>query len=97
MHDGLCQSLAGISGLSAALSRRLTATTDSASSNAAAEIASLLNEAIREARDLARGLGPVNLHEVGLERAVETLARTVEHRQHSPVPSSAVAASAASR
>jgi signal transduction histidine kinase len=83
LHDGLCQTLAGISALSSTLSRKLarsgTAEGQTAAADAAAEIARLLNEAIGEARDMARGLGAVGLSEGGLETALETLAHDVRH------------------
>lgn len=88
LHDGLCQTLAGISALSSTLSRKLARLGDPASTadgadgqtaaDAAAEITRLLNEAIGEARDMARGLGAVGLSE-GLETALETLALDVRH------------------
>src|SRR5437764_1325796 len=79
LHDGLCQTLAGISALSSTLSRKLArsgapasnAEGQTAAADAAAEIARLLNEAIGEARDMARGLGAVGLSEGGLETALE--------------------------
>jgi len=80
LHDGLCQTLAGIAALSAALSRRLAARSNSDASAAAAEITALLNEAIGEAHDLAHGLGPMGLHAAGLAGALEGLALTVQHR-----------------
>jgi PAS domain S-box-containing protein len=79
LHDGLCQSLAGIAALSATLSRRLAATSESAASATAAEIGKLLNETIRQARDMAHGLGPLGLDEVGLDGALETLAGSTRH------------------
>ena len=87
LHDGLCQTLAGISALSSTLSSKLarsgdpasTADGQAAAADAAAEIARLLNEAIGEARDMARGLGAVGLSESGLESALETLALDVRH------------------
>ncbi len=79
LHDGLCQNLAGISALSATLSRTLAAQSDLASSDAAGEITRLLSEAILEARDMARGLGPVSLNGAGLDGALESLALNVEH------------------
>ncbi|HEY0554998.1 MAG TPA: ATP-binding protein, partial [Thermoanaerobaculia bacterium] len=83
LHDGLCQTLAGISALSATLARKLarsgaTAEDQTAAADAAAEITRLLSEAIGEARDMARGLGAVGLSE-GLEIALETLAHDVRH------------------
>ncbi|MFZ1574573.1 MAG: sensor histidine kinase [Chromatiaceae bacterium] len=82
LHDGLCQNLAGIAALSAALSRRLAAHADPSATAAAAEIANLLNDAISQARDLARGLVPLGLIEAGLEGAIETLACNVKHLFH---------------
>ncbi len=79
LHDGLCQSLAGIAALSATLSRNLAANGEPAASAAAAEIAELLSETIGQAHDLARGLGPVGLHGSGLAGALESLALNVEH------------------
>jgi PAS domain S-box-containing protein len=78
LHDGLCQTLAGIAALSATLSRKLAASSEPSASAAASEIAKLLNQTIVEARDLARGLGPVGLREVGLDGALEALARNVQ-------------------
>jgi signal transduction histidine kinase len=78
LHDGLCQTLAGTSALSLALSRRLAASSEADASTAAAEIARRLNEAVGEARDLARGLGPVVLKETDLAGALEGLARNVQ-------------------
>jgi signal transduction histidine kinase len=79
LHDGLCQTLAGIAALSTTLSRNLVRA-DTDASAAAAEIAKLLNEAIGEARSLARGLGPIGLHEVGLAAGLENLALNVTHQ-----------------
>ncbi len=79
LHDGLCQNLSGIAALSSALSKRLEADSESISA-AAAEITQLLNETIREARDLSRGLGPIGLRETGLQVALETLAVNTEQR-----------------
>lgn len=80
LHDGLCQTLAGIAALSTTLSRELAAKSEAAMSAAAAEIAQLLNEAINEAHTLAHGLSPVGLAEDGLDEALETLALNVQHR-----------------
>ena len=79
LHDGLCQSLAGIAALSSALSRELAANADLAASATAAEIARLLNEAIGQTRDLARGLGAIGLDVAGLADALGTLAHSVQH------------------
>jgi signal transduction histidine kinase len=79
LHDGLCQSLSGISALAAALSRSLATNAEPGPAAAADEIVWLLNETIGEARDLARGLGPTGLTGAGLDGALETLARNVRH------------------
>jgi PAS domain S-box-containing protein len=77
LHDGLCQNLAGIAALSVALSRKLAANSEPAAVEAA-EIAKLLNETIGQARDLARGLNPVGLEQIGLAAALEALASNVQ-------------------
>ncbi len=77
LHDGLCQNLAGIAALSAALSRKLAAGSEPAAVKAA-EIARLLNETIGHARDLARGLNPVGLEHIGLAAALQAFAANVQ-------------------
>jgi len=79
LHDGLCQSLAGVAALSSTLSKNLAANSERAASAAATEIAKLLKEIIGQARDLARGLGPVDLTEKDIAAILETLACNVEH------------------
>jgi signal transduction histidine kinase len=80
LHDGLCQSLAGVAALASALSKSLTADHQLGRAAAAGEIVRLLNDAIGEARDLARSLGPIGMNGSGLRGAFETLARNVSHR-----------------
>jgi signal transduction histidine kinase len=77
LHDGLCQSLAGIAAMASALSKSLAANREPGPATAANEIARLLHEAIGEARDLARSLGPIDLNGAGLHSRLETLARNV--------------------
>ena len=79
LHDGLCQSLAGIAALAATLSRSLAANAEPGPAAAADEIVQLLNEMIGQARDLAHGLGPFGLNGAGLAGGLETLARNVRH------------------
>ena len=79
MHDGLCQTLAGIAGLSATLSKKLAATNQSASQAHADEISQLLKSAIGDARDMAVGLDPVGIDSIGLDGALGTLAVNVRH------------------
>ena len=62
LHDGLCQSLAGIAAMASALSKSLAANPEPGPATAANEIARLLHEAIGQARDLARSLGPIDLN-----------------------------------
>jgi two-component system sensor kinase FixL len=77
LHDGLCQNLAGIAALSATLARKLAARNDPAQA-AAAEITVLLQQAIGDARDLARGLSAGGVAQMGLATALEALAANVE-------------------
>jgi signal transduction histidine kinase len=77
LHDGLCQNLAGIAALSSALSRKHAADSEPAAVKAA-EITRLLNQTIGQARDLARGLNPVGLEEIGLAAALEAFAANVQ-------------------
>ncbi len=80
LHDGLCQSLAGIAALSSALSKNLAASGDAAASATAAEIALLLNETVGAARDLAHGLVPRGLKESDLASALATLADNIQRQ-----------------
>ncbi len=73
LHDGLCQNLAGIAALSSTLAKRLAAHVDTTASAAAVEIKQLLNESIRQARDLAHGLSPPGLHNIGLPGSLDHL------------------------
>ena len=80
LHDGLCQTLAGIAALSATLARKTGADCTSGASATAAEIAELLHQAVHQARGLARGLGPPILRHTDLAGGLEILASHVEHR-----------------
>jgi PAS domain S-box-containing protein len=75
LHDGLCQTLAGISALSITLSKRLDVSSNPDGSAAAAEIARLLNETIGAARDLSRGLLKVSDLAAALEGLALSMAR----------------------
>jgi signal transduction histidine kinase len=77
LHDGLCQSLAGIAALTSALSRSLAEDGQSGPAAAADEIARLLNEAIGEARDVAHGIGLIGRNGRGLAGELESLARNI--------------------
>lgn len=80
LHDGLCQSLAGIAALGSTLSRNLAKVAEPDLSDAAAEISELLNGAIDEARAVCHGLAPALLKEASLERLLEILALNTEHQ-----------------
>jgi signal transduction histidine kinase len=79
LHDGLCQSLAGITALTTALSRSLAASAQPGPAAAADEIVLLLNETIAEVRDLAHCLLPVSLNGPDLAGGLKTLARNVSY------------------
>ncbi len=76
LHDDLCQHLTGISCLAKALQQRV-ATRLAADEPKVADIVELTEQAIRRARDLARGLQPAELSE-GLGPALSELARHIE-------------------
>ena len=80
LHDGLCQTLAGIAALSSTLAIKLARNSESASTVDAREINTLLNEAIAEAHNLAHSHGPLVLHAVGLEAMLQTLALNIQDR-----------------
>jgi signal transduction histidine kinase len=73
LHDGVCQYLAAISFTAAMLNRDLERESSSRAAKAG-EIASLLQDAAKRTRDLARGLSPVDRDEGGLESALNELA-----------------------
>jgi len=73
LHDGLGQELTGISMLITSLAQRLR---DEGFEDAAEadHVTDLIHESIRHARDLAKGLCPVDLEEGGLSAALQLLA-----------------------
>ncbi len=77
LHDGLGQQLTGIAFLSKALSQKLT-THNLKEAADATLIVNLINQAIAETRQLARGLQPVEVEEHGLMSALEELAGNIE-------------------
>jgi PAS domain S-box-containing protein len=80
IHDGLCQTLAGIAALASTLARGLKNDSRQGAAELALEIAALLQDSITQARDLARGLDPARLRRIGLDKALEALARDTQHR-----------------
>lgn len=77
LHDGLGQQLTGIAFLSKALTQKLAAQNlkEATDSN---QIVTLINQSISEARQLARGLQPVEIAEHGLMSALEELSANIE-------------------
>lgn len=73
LHDGLGQQLTGLACQAAALRDRLRSAHPAEAAQADL-IARLANDAIRHARALIRGLGPVALERTGLPAALEELA-----------------------
>jgi two-component system sensor kinase FixL len=76
LHDGLCQLLSGIKFKTTLLEQKLQPKAPAEALDARA-IESLLNGAIEQARNIARGLHPVDLEARGLMSALEELARSV--------------------
>ncbi len=78
LHDGLCQSLAALSCSATSLRDDLAGLQLPGEAQVAGELADLLSEAVVQTRDLARGLLPVRLDQVGLVLAIEALAQSVK-------------------
>lgn len=72
LHDGLCQQLAGVGFGVELLARRLE-TRSPADAAAARKLGENVRDAITQARQLARGLNPVNLDRLGLAASLKDL------------------------
>ena len=81
LHDSLGQQLTGIAFLSKVLAQRLKACHAEEAAEAA-QIVAFVNQAIEQARKLARGLVPVTLETYGLVFALQELATSVEALFH---------------
>ena len=79
LHDGLGQYLAGIAVKAKLLEEDLQSSPHRA---AVKKLVGLLNNAVRQARSLARGLDPVELESSGLVPALQILARETEDLFH---------------
>jgi signal transduction histidine kinase len=79
IHDGLCQHLVSLAFDANSLQTELDAQ-KLPEAQKAGRIASFLDQAITEARQLARGLFPIRLEAQGLPSALEELARTTRER-----------------
>lgn len=77
LHDGLGQQLTGIALLSKVLAQKL-ARHSPAEAEEAERIVAMVNQAVAETRQLARGLQPVEVEENGLMSALDTLAGNIE-------------------
>lgn len=76
LHDGLCQVLSGVKFRAGVLEQKLQARSAIEARDARA-IERLLNGAIQQARNMARGLHPVALEARGLMSALEELAASI--------------------
>jgi PAS domain S-box-containing protein len=81
LHDGLCQHLAGISFATEVLRQKLAARSAPETSSIS-KVGKMVDDAITQARDLARGLQPVMLDANGLIVALKALAEKVEGMFH---------------
>lgn len=81
LHDGLGQQLTGIAFLSKALVHKLDAQKRPEASDAS-QIVAMINQAVSETRQLARGLQPVEVEENGLMSALDGLASNIEGLFH---------------
>lgn len=79
IHDGLCQHLVATAFSTSMLQRKLEER-DSREVADAAKIVGLIDDAITQARDVAKGLYPVRLDEAGLETALLALANGASKR-----------------
>jgi PAS domain S-box-containing protein len=76
LHDGLGQYLTGIACMVKVVEQKL-ASRNLAEAGDVKKITSMVNETITQARDLARGLSPVELENNGLQAALHELANRV--------------------
>jgi signal transduction histidine kinase len=79
LHDGLCQQLVSAA-FTANMLREKIAIDPATGRTEADRIASMIDDAITQARNLARGLYPVRLETEGLELALQELASTLSQR-----------------
>jgi signal transduction histidine kinase len=81
LHDGICQYLAALGCAAASLKGDLEKINLPAEAAVAQELANLLQDAVVQTRDLARGLVPLQMDEAGLALALENLATSVTRLQ----------------
>jgi signal transduction histidine kinase len=81
LHDGLCQYLAALGVAATSLRDDLQNLQLPAEADRAGELAKLLQDAVVQTRDLARGLVPAHVGQVGIIIALDSLAQTVSRLQ----------------
>jgi signal transduction histidine kinase len=81
LHDGLCQYLAALGCSATSLQQDLAELQLEKPAAEAAELADLLQKAVVQTRDLAHGLVPAHVAQVGLSLAIESLADSVTRLQ----------------
>ena len=81
LHDGLCQNLAGTAMMANVLEKRLAAAGHPETASVK-QICEMLNENVKETRNLSHGLHPVGPNGEGLMNALSHLARTVSNFFH---------------
>jgi PAS domain S-box-containing protein len=82
LHDSLCQKLVSAAFDNSALKRRLANNELPEANQVVQQVGSVLDDAITEARTLARGLFPVQLESDGLHIALQQLAASTHARFH---------------
>lgn len=83
MHDGLGQHLTGVACLSKALQRKLEEAGSSLGVAECGQLVELVDQAIQQTRDLARGLYPAELETHGLLASLTTFAATARQMYES--------------
>ncbi len=88
IHDDLCQNIAGIALMAAALEgslRRTDPGEEASAAQSAALIAETASKTAAQAKSMARGLYPAELEAKGLVRAVEDLVHAAQERSGIPI------------
>jgi len=78
LHDGLCQELVGV-GIAAELLANQLKAKSLREADAARQLGDAARSAAAQARDMARGLNPVNVHSGGLSDALQEFAARVSN------------------
>lgn len=81
LHDGICQNLAALGCAATSLRGDLEQKGVLDDARVAGELAKLLQDAVVQTRDLARGLVPVQMDDAGLASALQNLAASVTKLQ----------------